>query len=84
MGFWRKLQSFAIVHQQELLKSRGYKATQSSDLGDCHRFLHFSRIRVTGCSILRDKLRPDAMIAELKKMGIELMVSFWPTVDNPY
>jgi alpha-D-xyloside xylohydrolase len=24
---------------------------------------------------------PDAMIAELKKMGIELMVSIWPTVD---
>ncbi|MDR2760019.1 MAG: glycoside hydrolase family 31 protein [Spirochaetaceae bacterium] len=25
---------------------------------------------------------PDAMIAELKKMGIELMVSIWPTVDR--
>ncbi len=25
---------------------------------------------------------PDAMIAELKKMGIELMVSIWPTVDK--
>lgn len=25
---------------------------------------------------------PDAMIAELKDMGIELMVSFWPTVDH--
>lgn len=25
---------------------------------------------------------PDAMIAELKEMGIELMVSIWPTVDN--
>ncbi len=24
---------------------------------------------------------PDAMIAELKEMGIELMVSIWPTVD---
>lgn len=25
---------------------------------------------------------PDAMIAELKEMGIELMVSIWPTVDK--
>lgn len=25
---------------------------------------------------------PDAMIAELKEMGIELMVSIWPTVDR--
>ncbi len=25
---------------------------------------------------------PDAMIAELKEMGIELMVSVWPTVDR--
>ncbi|GHV45179.1 glycosyl hydrolase [Spirochaetia bacterium] len=25
---------------------------------------------------------PDAMIAELKQMGIELMVSIWPTVDR--
>ncbi len=25
---------------------------------------------------------PDAMIAELKSMGIELMVSVWPTVDH--
>ena len=25
---------------------------------------------------------PDAMIAELKEMGIELMVSIWPTVDS--
>ncbi|MBR6762880.1 MAG: glycoside hydrolase family 31 protein [Clostridia bacterium] len=25
---------------------------------------------------------PDAMIAELKEMGIELMVSVWPTVDH--
>ena len=25
---------------------------------------------------------PDAMIAELKRMGIELMVSVWPTVDR--
>ncbi len=25
---------------------------------------------------------PDAMIRELKKMGIELMVSIWPTVDK--
>ncbi len=25
---------------------------------------------------------PDAMIAELKEMGIELMVSVWPTVDK--
>ena len=25
---------------------------------------------------------PDAMIAELKEMGIELMVSIWPTVDH--
>ena len=24
---------------------------------------------------------PDAMIAELKEMGIELMVSIWPMVD---
>ena len=31
---------------------------------------------------LRDWPDPDAMIAELKEMGIELMVSFWPTVDN--
>lgn len=25
---------------------------------------------------------PDAMVAELKEMGVELMVSVWPTVDN--
>ena len=25
---------------------------------------------------------PDAMVAELKEMGIELMVSIWPTVDK--
>ena len=25
---------------------------------------------------------PDAMIAELKEMGIELMISIWPTVDK--
>ena len=25
---------------------------------------------------------PDAMIAELKEMGIELMVSVWPTVEK--
>ena len=25
---------------------------------------------------------PDAMIKELKDMGIELMVSMWPTVDH--
>lgn len=25
---------------------------------------------------------PDAMIAELKEMGVELMVSIWPTVDR--
>ena len=25
---------------------------------------------------------PDAMIAELKEMGVELMVSIWPTVDS--
>lgn len=25
---------------------------------------------------------PDAMIAELEEMGIELMISVWPTVDN--
>lgn len=30
----------------------------------------------------RDWPDPDAMIAELKSLGIELMVSVWPTVDN--
>ncbi|WP_321969935.1 TIM-barrel domain-containing protein, partial [Salmonella enterica] len=30
----------------------------------------------------RDWPAPDAMIAELKSLGIELMVSVWPTVDN--
>ncbi|OPJ57554.1 TIM-barrel domain-containing protein [Clostridium oryzae] len=30
----------------------------------------------------RDWPDPDAMIAELKDMGIELMVSVWPTVDS--
>ncbi|MDT8719253.1 glycoside hydrolase family 31 protein [Clostridium sp. 19966] len=30
----------------------------------------------------RDWPNPDAMIAELKEMGIELMVSVWPTVDS--
>ena len=25
---------------------------------------------------------PDAMVRELKEMGIELMVSIWPTVDK--
>ncbi|MDR3597606.1 glycoside hydrolase family 31 protein [Clostridium sp.] len=30
----------------------------------------------------RDWPNPDAMIAELKELGIELMVSVWPTVDS--
>lgn len=30
----------------------------------------------------RDWPDPDAMIAELKSLGIELMVSVWPTVDS--
>lgn len=30
----------------------------------------------------RDWPDPDAMIAELKEMGIELMVSVWPTIDS--
>ena len=30
----------------------------------------------------RDWPNPEAMIAELKSMGIELMVSVWPTIDN--
>lgn len=30
----------------------------------------------------RDWPDPDAMIAELKSMGIELMVSVWPTIDS--
>jgi alpha-D-xyloside xylohydrolase len=30
----------------------------------------------------RDWPNPDAMISELKELGIELMVSVWPTVDS--
>ncbi|ADL50687.1 TIM-barrel domain-containing protein [Clostridium cellulovorans] len=30
----------------------------------------------------RDWPNPDAMIAELKEMGTELMVSVWPTIDS--
>lgn len=30
----------------------------------------------------RDWPEPDAMIAELKELGIELMVSVWPTIDS--
>lgn len=30
----------------------------------------------------RDWPNPEAMIAELKSMGIELMVSVWPTIDS--
>jgi alpha-D-xyloside xylohydrolase len=30
----------------------------------------------------RDWPNPDAMVAELKELGIELMVSVWPTVDS--
>lgn len=30
----------------------------------------------------KDWQDPDAMIAELKEMGVELMVSVWPTIDS--
>lgn len=80
MGFWQcKLR---YRNQQELLEvARGYKQRNLPISVIVIDFFHWPN-QGDWMFDLRDWPDPDAMIAELKEMGIELMVSFWPTVDN--
>ena len=61
---------------QESINRRG-----TSDGCDRGRFLPLAEAGRAGDLIRPYWPDPDAMIAELKEMGIELMVSVWPTVD---
>ncbi|CBG86798.1 glycoside hydrolase family 31 protein [Citrobacter rodentium] len=80
MGFWQcKLR---YRNQQELLEvAREYKRRNLPLSVIVIDFFHWPNQgdwTFDPC----DWPDPDAMIAELKAMGTELMVSFWPTVDN--
>lgn len=80
MGFWQcKLR---YRNQEELLTvAREYKGRQLPLSVIVIDFFHWPN-QGDWMFDSRDWPNPDAMIAELKSMGIELMVSIWPTVDN--
>lgn len=80
MGFWQcKLR---YRNQQELLEvAREYKRRNLPLSVIVIDFFHWPN-QGDWMFDPRDWPDPDAMIAELKSLGVELMVSFWPTVDN--
>lgn len=80
MGFWQcKLR---YRNQEELLKvAREYKRLGIPVDVIVIDFFHWTRQGDFKFEP-RDWPDPDAMIAELKEMGTELMVSVWPTIDS--
>ncbi|POP41316.1 family 31 glucosidase [Superficieibacter electus] len=79
MGFWQCKLRYRT--QQELLEvAREYKRRQLPISVIVIDFFHWPN-QGDWTFDLRDWPDPEAMIAELKSMGIELMVSFWPTVE---
>lgn len=79
-GFWQcKLR---YRNQQELLEvAREYRRRQLPLSVIVIDFFHWPN-QGTWCFDPIDWPDPKAMVAELKSMGIETMVSVWPTVDS--
>jgi alpha-D-xyloside xylohydrolase len=81
MGFWQCKLRYQT--QEELLEHRPRiqkKRTADFDVIVIDFFPLAAR-RANGNSIPKYWPDPDAMVRELREMGIELMVSIWPTVD---
>lgn len=79
MGFWQCKLRYRT--QQELLEvAREYKRRALPISVIVIDFFHWPN-QGDWCFDSRDWPDPEAMIAELKSLGIELMVSFWPTVE---
>ncbi|NLK21061.1 MAG: glycoside hydrolase family 31 protein [Epulopiscium sp.] len=80
MGFWQcKLR---YRNQEELLNvAREYKRREIPLDVIVVDFFHWTRQGDFKFEP-RDWPDPDAMIKELKEMGVELMVSVWPTIDS--
>lgn len=80
MGFWQCKLRYRT--QEELLEvAREYKRRNLPISVIVIDFFHWPN-QGDWMFDARDWPDPDAMIAELKSLGIELMVSVWPTVDN--
>lgn len=80
MGFWQYKLRYRT--QEELLEvAREYKRRNLPISVIVIDFFHWPN-QGDWMFDARDWPDPDAMIAELKSLGIELMVSVWPTVDN--
>lgn len=79
-GFWQCKLRYRT--QQEVLEvAREYRRRQLPLSVIVIDFFHWPN-QGTWCFDARDWPDPKAMVAELKSMGIETMVSVWPTVDS--
>lgn len=79
-GFWQCKLRYRT--QQEVLEvAREYRRLQLPLSVIVIDFFHWPN-QGTWCFDARDWPDPRAMVQELKEMGIETMVSVWPTVDS--
>jgi alpha-D-xyloside xylohydrolase len=79
-GFWQCKLRYRT--QQEVLDvAREYKRRQLPLSVIVIDFFHWPN-QGTWCFDSRDWPDPKAMVDELKSMGVEVMVSVWPTVDS--